>query len=215
MIERLHTVSRINVPYPERRIFFRLGGNVSRTRLTDEEQLIFKRVAVKAASLCEPQGRWRLVRIEKFSATHIELAGSEVLSGTAFLSLAEGATHIWLGAVTSGSGVVSARDNAPDVFQQAVYDAAASEVTDSAMDIMHQLAASELARRGGVLSARRFSPGYGDMPLDTQKLFFKLLDLSQMGLNLTENYYITPEKSVTAVAAVSIPETEEMIYDQK
>ena len=45
----------------------------------------------------------------------------------------------------------------------------------------------------------RFSPGYGDLPLESQKVIFSLLDCSrQIGLFLNESLIMSPSKSVTA-----------------
>ncbi len=46
---------------------------------------------------------------------------------------------------------------------------------------------------------RRFSPGYGDLPLETQRDIFALLDCSrQIGLTLNNSLLMSPTKSVTA-----------------
>ena len=48
-------------------------------------------------------------------------------------------------------------------------------------------------------SGARFSPGYGDLPLQTQKELFALLDCERkIGLTLTESLLMSPTKSVTA-----------------
>ena len=45
----------------------------------------------------------------------------------------------------------------------------------------------------------RFSAGYGDLPLDTQKQIFSLLNLSKnIGLTLNDSLLMSPTKSVTA-----------------
>lgn len=45
----------------------------------------------------------------------------------------------------------------------------------------------------------RFSPGYGDLPLETQKVLFRALDCAnRIGLTLTQNLLMCPTKSVTA-----------------
>lgn len=45
----------------------------------------------------------------------------------------------------------------------------------------------------------RFSPGYGDLPLETQKDIFGALDCTKrIGLTLTQNLLMYPTKSVTA-----------------
>lgn len=46
----------------------------------------------------------------------------------------------------------------------------------------------------------RFSPGYGDLPLETQRDVFRLLDCGRkIGVWLNESLLMTPTKSVTAV----------------
>ena len=50
---------------------------------------------------------------------------------------------------------------------------------------------------------RRFSPGYGDLPLTFQKPLFAYLECQkQLGLYLTESCMMRPGKSVTAIVGV-------------
>ena len=50
---------------------------------------------------------------------------------------------------------------------------------------------------------RRFSPGYGDLPLEAQKEIFALLDCSKhIGVSLNDSLLMTPSKSVTAVFGI-------------
>ena len=49
----------------------------------------------------------------------------------------------------------------------------------------------------------RFSPGYGDLPLDFQKEIFNLLDLpKRAGITLTDTMLMSPTKSVTAIIGI-------------
>ena len=49
----------------------------------------------------------------------------------------------------------------------------------------------------------RFSPGYGDFPMETQRKIFDLLDCSgKIGLYLNESLLMSPTKSVTAVIGI-------------
>ena len=49
----------------------------------------------------------------------------------------------------------------------------------------------------------RFSAGYGDLPLDTQKKIFSLLDCpKQIGLTLNDSLIMSPSKSVTAFIGI-------------
>ena len=50
----------------------------------------------------------------------------------------------------------------------------------------------------------RFSPGYGDYPIELQKDFLSILDAPRkIGLSTNESFLLIPSKSVTAVAGMS------------
>ena len=60
------------------------------------------------------------------------------------------------------------------------------------------------ARFPGLHPTDRFSPGYGDLPLDLQGDICAVLDASRrLGLTVTESLLLNPVKSVTAVIGVS------------
>ena len=51
--------------------------------------------------------------------------------------------------------------------------------------------------------SNRFSPGYGDLPLETQVEFFRLMDCNrQIGISLNDSLLMTPSKSVTAIFGI-------------
>lgn len=55
----------------------------------------------------------------------------------------------------------------------------------------------------------RFSPGYGDFPIEVQHEFVQVLDAQKrIGLNVTDSFILVPRKSVTAVIGVSSNEIE-------
>lgn len=58
----------------------------------------------------------------------------------------------------------------------------------------------EQVKEEGLYCTNRFSPGYGDLPLDTQRDVIRLLDCNrQIGISLNESLLMTPSKSVTAI----------------
>lgn len=62
--------------------------------------------------------------------------------------------------------------------------------------------ARDIEREAGSLRPR-FSPGYGDLPLETQRDIFALLDCPRkIGLTLTDSLLMSPVKSVTAVMGI-------------
>ena len=59
------------------------------------------------------------------------------------------------------------------------------------------------ARSRGCTTRARFSPGYGDLPLEMQREIFATLDCPRrIGLSLTESLLMTPTKSVTAIVGI-------------
>lgn len=55
----------------------------------------------------------------------------------------------------------------------------------------------------GYLCANRFSPGYGDVSLETQKPLLKILNAERLlGITLNSAYLMTPVKSVTAIMGI-------------
>ncbi len=62
----------------------------------------------------------------------------------------------------------------------------------------------------------RFSPGYADLPLETQKDFMILLNMERVvGIRLGVSYLMNPEKSVTAVAGVRYDDIVEKYEEEK
>lgn len=62
----------------------------------------------------------------------------------------------------------------------------------------------------------RFSPGYGDLSLEVQKDFFRILEPSKrIGLTLNESMLMTPTKSVTAIIGITDVSCEEPNHNCK
>ena len=60
-----------------------------------------------------------------------------------------------------------------------------------------------LASKNNEILCNRYSPGYGDFPLEMQKDIFAALDCSKnIGLSLNESLLMSPSKSVTAIIGV-------------
>ena len=68
---------------------------------------------------------------------------------------------------------------------------------------MQQQAARQLLRQGKLLGPRRFSPGYGDVPLSLQRDVLAVLDAQRkLGITLSDTFFMTPCKSVTAFVGI-------------
>jgi hypothetical protein len=88
------------------------------------------------------------------------------------------------------------------VTRAVVLDAAASEIVDAALDWIMAYCNQGLRREGKMLMNTRYSAGYGDLALDSQRAFYRLLGLERLGVSMTDTCILVPEKSVTAVTGV-------------
>lgn len=62
---------------------------------------------------------------------------------------------------------------------------------------------TEQSRQVGLFTKPRFSPGYGDLPVEIQKDIFAVLDCPRkIGLSLNDSLLMSPSKSVTAFIGI-------------
>ena len=71
------------------------------------------------------------------------------------------------------------------------------ELVDLVNDEIKKIAAAE-----GLKTKPRYSPGFGDVTLEVQKDFFRLLPCTRIGLTLMDTLIMAPEKSVTAFVGI-------------
>ena len=195
----------MHFPIPEDAIMARLGYSRWRTVLQEEERQRITSAITGFFRLCRPCGCWTALPVTTQDSTGIELANGCRIASSAVSTRYPGAVWMWFGAATIGRELPEKSADAMKNGRSAdavIADAVGGECADAAMDFLQKHAAAELARKGMHLAERRFSPGYGDWPLEAQKIFFEILPLEEMGIRLHESMLMIPEKSVTATAGI-------------
>ncbi len=116
-----------------------------------------------------------------------------------------GCTEVILFAATLGIAVDTLirrtvlMDAAKGLVMQAVAAAAVEAVCDEENDRLRRQIEAE-----GLYLRPRFSPGYGDLSLDCQQDFLRVLQAQKrIGLTLTDSGLMVPIKSVTALIGIS------------
>ncbi len=72
---------------------------------------------------------------------------------------------------------------------------------------------NELIRQGHEVG-QRFSPGYGDLPLDLQRDIFAALDCPKhIGVSLNESLLMSPSKSVSAIIGLNGEASERCVHN--
>jgi hypothetical protein len=128
----------------------------------------------------------------------VDLGFCKVNSHSLALCLRDCSEIVVFGA-TVGSGIdrLIGRYSILSPSRAIIFQALGSERVEALCDVF----CNELAEREFVRP--RFSPGYGDLPLELQRNIFDSLDLTRkLGINLNENLFMTPTKSVTAIVGI-------------
>lgn len=108
-----------------------------------------------------------------------------------------GCKEVVLLAATAGLGVDRA------ITAAASRSGTLSLAVDSAGGVLIEAILDELEKRIGKDHPFRYSPGYGDFPLEEQKTLCSLLNLQKtIGVTLTDGLMLRPTKSVTAVMGI-------------
>lgn len=108
-------------------------------------------------------------------------------------------------AATLGSGVdmLLQRYGRLQMSKAVVMQAAAAAMLESYCDEKNDELKQNYLQQGWYLRPR-FSPGYGDFPLEVQRPLAAALELSKrIGITLTDSLLMAPSKSVTAVIGIS------------
>ena len=103
-------------------------------------------------------------------------------------------------AITIGSGadVLIKKYSKINPALAAILQATGSMFVESYAEKINELIKIE-TKENGYKTHPRFSPGYGDLSLSTQNIFFRLLNCTQkIGLTLMDSFIMAPEKSITA-----------------
>ncbi len=112
-------------------------------------------------------------------------------------------THaVWM-AVTIGTKTeMQLRRIAKDVALSYAVDAAAGLLAEKLADQLQAFVQEQLQQ--GEYMTIRYSPGYGDFPIETQRDVVRMLDTQkQMGLTVNSGGILIPRKSITAICGIS------------
>lgn len=160
-------------------------------------------VAEELAAVAQPRYVYKCFKLIHsddqviFSKSGITMAGK-----TAMRMLAQCSQAVLL-ACTLGSrfeGLLRA-EQARDMSRAVILDACGSALVESGCDEVERVIGE---RFPGYYLTDRFSPGYGDLPLELQPSICSVLDVQKrLGIHVTSSLLMNPSKSVTAVIGLS------------
>ena len=160
-------------------------------------------VASELTAALEPRYVYRVFDLARENGD-ILLAGTGVrLTGATASTMLAQCRRAALLACTLGSGfdTLLRKEQARDMGRAVMLDACGSAWVESGCNAAEE----ELrARLPGLFLTDRFSPGYGDLPLDIQPAVCAALDAGRrVGIHVSDSFLMNPMKSVTAVIGIA------------
>ncbi len=175
--------------------------------MTDELDARIDGVVERCLGIAQPMASWDVFDVAgreplEDGRPAVQLEGTSLqLIGESMEKHMAGAVAAAVMAVTAGMGVERElrRLSLTDPVEQVIFDAAGTTTVERAADAC-EASVVAWARERGLYANFRFSPGYGDMPLETQPVLLATVDAQRrLGIALSKSLLMTPTKSVTAI----------------
>ena len=152
-------------------------------------------------SAIRPACIWRRFPIldGSIGSSHLQFAASGSLAAHL-----EGCRDAYLvcGTIGTGFDALQRKASATSASDSLILQAIGAAMIENLMDSAENEIRKELAE--GESLTPRYSPGYGDFPLDAQRALLDLLDTPRrIGVSLTGSLLMTPSKSVSAVIGIT------------
>lgn len=191
--------------YNKSLILSRLGYNKRHTVLSDQDMQEVERLIFNAENTLNITAAYRIMGISQIETPRVILEDGTILSGHRLSELLKNSPQALIMGATGGNKIMELIERLQiegKMSEAVVIDAAASEITDSALGFVMTIVEQYLRPKGRFLTKMRFSPGYGDFDITQQKIFYRLLDGESLGIKMNEACLLIPEKSVFAIAGI-------------
>lgn len=202
---KLHYIEHIpSIPKREM-ILIRLGYNKNRTVLDRKNEELLEYGIREGSLLCRPKGVFCRLKIIGRNMKLVKLENNIELASRNLSTMLEDCSEIILMCSTVGREVterISYEVTNGNASLGLIIDSVASQKADAGLDWMVNFVNKMLQKEGKITTSKRYSPGYGDFPLENQRIMYNILKLEKLDLALTEKYMLVPEKSVTAIAGI-------------
>ncbi len=182
-------------------------AGLQKARNFDEKMI--EEACEDALLLAKPRSIWQLYDYDCQNRTILSSPPFPI-RGKVIEKHLSGCDQVILLAATIGEEIeaeVTRRFEKGTYASSVLLDAAATTAVEQTADALEKAILPDFVRKG--YTARwRFSPGYGDWPLEHQPEMIRLSHAEQIGITLSESLMLIPRKSITAVIGL-VKNTEE------
>ncbi|MBP6915265.1 MAG: hypothetical protein WBK44_02455 [Smithellaceae bacterium] len=198
-------LNNIVVSPPLVKIYRRLGFKKTTSQISSKTQKETDRIITQATALISLRGSFTRLAINDNINGKISLDGDAIFHSKKLSVFLRDCKEAVLMGATAGNEITEAikeKSAQGDLQAAVIYDATASEMADAALDWIMDYIKQLIRREKKTLLPRRFSAGYADFDLSNQKIIYQLLALEKIGVRITNECILLPEKSVTAISGL-------------
>ena len=174
-----------------------LGYAGQKMDISLEKQL--QRCIGLVASTARPRLTYRILKVDNSGIEGLKLGGNDIRE------LLETSKQAIIMAATLGAEAEALlrRTEVSDMSDAVIMDSAQSVAIESVCDEF-EARMRIFYREENLYLTDRFSPGYGDLPLDSQKMLMDALQTEKrIGLTVTPSGMMVPRKSVTCIIGIT------------
>lgn len=176
-----------------------LKFNIEKTNLSDEVANNISMLVEYTTSLLDISAVGCLKEIKANTGRVLAISGGYEFESEYMCKWLQDCSHVVLMGATTGREVMNevnrlTLDNLSDAV---VVNAVASSAADEALTYVEQYFSRLLLRSRMELTDKRWSVGYADLDIKYQHIFYKLLKLDAVDVDILDTGMLIPEKSVT------------------
>lgn len=178
-------------------------------RKSDFPESLIDEACLEGRLLAQPKGSWEIYDYDTKSQTVYDTVPFKI-DGNKIGKHLENCTKVIIMSATVGEDIeeaVTKHFSEGRYAYSTLLDSAATTAVEQIADNMEKYLKPMLARQGLAMKWR-FSPGYGDWPIEQQPELLRLSKASLIGVSLTESFMLYPRKSITAIIGLYPKEME-------
>ena len=169
----------------------------------------------EAYHVIEPSYTCTTRDIEYVDGSNVYIEGSIVFQSEVIARLLERCRKISLFVVTIGNHLGEVANQLAEaglIVQSYVLDAIGSDAVEKLACFVQELITDKV-RAEGLVASRRVSPGCCDLDISHQGILFQAVNAQSIGVHLTEDNLIVPEKSLSGIVGLGSMDSDLANYN--
>lgn len=202
------TVDKVTFNINRKQILQTMGYNSGPTAPTRILKMV-NELARQNLDFTDPSYSYIIRDIQSVQDDRINIEGSIRLRSRTLARMLKTCRKVAMFVLTIGdrleqSAATLAREGS--VLKASVLEAIGSNAVEQVAELLHDRISYEVSNRG-LLTGRRFSPGYCDWAIDQQEIVFQAMNGNSAGVQLTEGYLMLPRKSISGLIGIGTPDS--------